>query len=257
MTSGWTIKAWLTGVLILVLMLRGTSQEPGQLLASADAAFQSGDYSTAIESYQNLIGEGYRQAEIYYNLGNCYSAKGDRGHAVINYERALRLDPHNRDTRHNLALISKPVEDAITVLPAFFLTRWLQAIANLASVTSWAWWTILFSWLCLGSVIAYIWFYHRISRAITGPMVIASLAIVLVCASMGWYRNHLLHDHSIAVVIKDQTEFKYAPEDNSETIHSLLAGTRLELVDTISNWYKVILTNKDEGWIEKSNVEQL
>lgn len=121
MTSGWTIKAWLTGVLILVLMLRGTSQEPGQLLASADAAFQSGDYSTAIESYQNLIGEGYRQAEIYYNLGNCYSAKGDRGHAVINYERALRLDPHNRDTRHNLALISKPVEDAITVLPAFFL----------------------------------------------------------------------------------------------------------------------------------------
>ena len=248
---GWTFALWLFWI------LPGNAQQPDQLLKEADAAFQAKDYQSAIEAYQKLIDAGYRQAKIYYNQGNSYAALGDRGHAVISYERALRLNPHDRDTRHNLALISKPVEDAITVLPPFFLTRWLQSVATIASASAWAWWSVLFAWILLGAVVAYIWLYHRITRTVTGPLVIVSLVLLLCSFAFGWYRNVLLHDHSLAVVIREQTEFKYAPEANSETVHSLLAGTRLEVVDTISNWYKVILTNKDEGWVEKFNVEKL
>ncbi|MCB0657602.1 MAG: SH3 domain-containing protein [Saprospiraceae bacterium] len=226
-------------------------------LQQAAEAYQAKDFRTAANQYEALISAGYTDAGLYYNLGNCYAAMHDRGRAILNYEKALRIKPYFRDARHNLMLVSQPVEDVIAVLPPFFLVRWLRAAANVLTVTGWAVLTILLSWVVLAMLIIYIWFQDRLSRSWSLPLGILTLSLLLFSAGLGWYRNHLQNDDSVAVVMQEGSDFKYAPEENSETIHALPAGTRVELVDTIGAWYKVILTNKDEGWVEKSAVEHL
>ena len=41
---------------------------------------------------------------IYYNLGNSYYKADDIARAILNYERALLLEPGNADIRANLEI---------------------------------------------------------------------------------------------------------------------------------------------------------
>ena len=62
--------------------------------AVGDSAYMKGDYLTAIQVYEDLLQQG-ESAEVYYNLGNSYYKSGDIAHAILNYERALLLQPND------------------------------------------------------------------------------------------------------------------------------------------------------------------
>lgn len=48
--------------------------------------------------YESLLKKG-EAAEVYYNLGNSYYKADDIAKAILNYERALLLQPGNADIR--------------------------------------------------------------------------------------------------------------------------------------------------------------
>ena len=60
--------------------------------AQGDSAYMRNDYASAIQIYESLLTKG-EAAEIYYNLGNSYYKTDDIAKAILNYERALLLQP--------------------------------------------------------------------------------------------------------------------------------------------------------------------
>ena len=42
-----------------------------------------------------------------------------------------------------------------------------------------------------------------------------------------------------------------APDPNSQVALPLGAGTKVQILDSLSAWYKVNLENNDEGWLPK------
>ena len=68
-----------------------------------DSAYIKEDYAAAIQIYEALLKNG-EASEVYYNLGNSYYKIGEIAKAVLNYERALLLQPGNSDIR----AISRP-----------------------------------------------------------------------------------------------------------------------------------------------------
>ncbi|MBV9080337.1 MAG: tetratricopeptide repeat protein, partial [Elusimicrobia bacterium] len=73
-------------------------------LEQGNQQYEKGDFEGALTSYLSLTRLGFGGPALYYNLGNVYYRKGDRGHAVLWYERAARLDPRDSDVQFNLAL---------------------------------------------------------------------------------------------------------------------------------------------------------
>ena len=69
--------------------------------AVADCAYLNQQYDTAIQQYEQVLSEG-PNSTVYYNLGNAYYQSGDTVMAILNYERALFLDPFNEDAKFNL-----------------------------------------------------------------------------------------------------------------------------------------------------------
>ncbi|MDR1332093.1 MAG: tetratricopeptide repeat protein, partial [Tannerella sp.] len=71
------------------------------VLKEAETAYSGEDYDRAAELYENILktyGDSYT---VYYNLGNaCYKA-GRIASAILNYERALLMNPGDKDLRHN------------------------------------------------------------------------------------------------------------------------------------------------------------
>ena len=83
-------------------------QESNVTKAEGDSAYIRNDYASAIQIYENLLKKG-EAAEVYYNLGNSYYKADDIARAILNYERALLLEPGNADIRANLEI--RPIYD--------------------------------------------------------------------------------------------------------------------------------------------------
>ena len=82
---------------------------------------QSNDFAASVEMYENILKNEGESSDIYYNLGNSYYKMNNIAKAVLNYERALLLNPGNSDIRFNLELArSKTVDKVIPSSKMFF-----------------------------------------------------------------------------------------------------------------------------------------
>lgn len=70
------------------------------------ALYKRGQYKDAVAAFQRSLLKGNipDQAAVYYNLGNAQFQMRDLKGAIKSYEDSLRLNPHDADTKHNLAL---------------------------------------------------------------------------------------------------------------------------------------------------------
>jgi hypothetical protein len=100
---------------------------------AANQACASKKYDEAIRLYENLLRGGRQSAAVYYNLGNVHYLKGEVGPAVLNYQRALLLEPNSADATANLAALRQAHD-----LPAPAVTPWLRPLL-VFSLNAWSW----------------------------------------------------------------------------------------------------------------------
>src|SRR5256714_12486550 len=70
----------------------------------ANQEFAGGEFKAAIEDYESVVRAGQDAPNLFYNLGNAYFRTKDFGHAILNYERALALDPRHPEAQANLRI---------------------------------------------------------------------------------------------------------------------------------------------------------
>ena len=143
------------GLFTLCLMLFTASygESYQQLMQRANTAYQEQHYAEAVALYQQIADAGNEGSILYYNLGNAYYKTDDLSHALLWYERALRLDPRNEDIKHNIAFVNRQLVDRIEVLPELFITRWWNAISKSVTSNTWAMLSIIFCSLMFLSVV--------------------------------------------------------------------------------------------------------
>ncbi len=93
----------------------------------ANKLYDEKKYEEAIEQYELLIEEGNVAADVYYNLGNAYFKNNEIAPSILNYERALKLDPNNEDAAFNLKIANTKTIDKVEALPSLFYEN---ALAN-------------------------------------------------------------------------------------------------------------------------------
>ena len=92
-----------------------TGAETAKIFQEANTSYRTGDHAKAADLYESLTEREPGVATFYYNLANTYVRLGKLSRAILNYEKALRLDPRNGDVRENLrytrGLLEYRVED--------------------------------------------------------------------------------------------------------------------------------------------------
>ena len=86
-----------------------------------NSLYKQGKFPEAAEQYQLIAGQGERLAEteegkgrlaeVYHNMGNIFMSGKDYGQAVEAYKQSLRINPRDDETRYNLALAQKLLQD--------------------------------------------------------------------------------------------------------------------------------------------------
>src|ERR1700674_3701024 len=72
--------------------------------AKANQEYADRNFKEAIDGYDQLVRSGQWSANLFYDLGNTYFRAGDFGRAILNYERALALEPHHPEAQANLQI---------------------------------------------------------------------------------------------------------------------------------------------------------
>ena len=117
-------------------------QEYNTIFFRANNAYREEKYEDAIRDYEQLISSGLRSASIFYNVGNAYLRMGNKGEAILYYERAHRLMPRDEDIQANLAYARSQIVDKIETPDPGLLGRWLanlQGLLTLDETTILAW----------------------------------------------------------------------------------------------------------------------
>lgn len=68
--------------------------------------YSQNKYDTALHLYRMAL-KSFENASYYTNIGSCYKKKGNIIHAMMNYNKALELDPDNLNIQLKIANIKK------------------------------------------------------------------------------------------------------------------------------------------------------
>ena len=104
---------------------------------NANKAYKEKRYQQAIKDYELLL-RTQKTASLYYNLGNAYYRTGDFTKAILNYERAAKINPSDRDIKFNLQFVRAQLKDGFTDEDESFLITWYKSIINVMSIDCWA-----------------------------------------------------------------------------------------------------------------------
>ena len=252
----------LFGIILFASLIAGVNvlvsenSADGQAMVVANQLFNTGNYAEAAQMYEQLLSQGMVNSSLHYNLGNAYYVQGDLGRAILNYQRAARLDPRDPDIRANLALARAQSANEVIDGPS----SPFQSLANFTS-----------SWLTLDETALLslgLWFllafmiltYRQLqpgrmrTLALNGTFLI--IIIFLFAGVSFGSRLYIEHTRPEAVIIADQVTINTSPGEEFATDLSLVSGTEVELLDIQGSWAHLALPNNIiDGWIPLSTIE--
>lgn len=230
-------------------------QESNVTKAEGDSAYMRNDYASAIQIYENLLKNG-EAAEVYYNLGNSYYKADDIAKAILNYERALLLQPGNADIRANLEIARSKTIDKVIPVPEIFFVAWTKSLINSLSVDAWAKLGVVFFILLLISL--YLFFF---SKQIAGKKTgfiggIVFLVLVVLSNVFAAQQKNELTDRNAAIVLSPSVTVRSTPSESGTSLFILHEGRKVEIKDnTMREWKEIRLEDGKVGWVPASAVE--
>ena len=217
--------------------------------AKANQAYSEGRFQEAVDGYQSLVESGRLNANLFYNLGNAWFRVGDFGKAILNYERALALDPHHPEASANLRL----ARDEARALE--LRKSGTERYVAMATPTQYAVAAAIAFWFVLFGVTRL--FFSR--RRSAGPLaMIAFAAVVCALSIFALYTlENGAHGRALAIVTGKDIEARLATADNASSVLTLPAGSEIKVLSERGEWVYAALPNEQRGWIPARSVERV
>ena len=224
-----------------------------ELQASSSSQVDSQESIDSIERYLDLLVDQKHSAELYANLGYAYYQQNDLGKAILYYEKAIRLEPHNGEFLESIRMIRSELPVQITYIPDFIIVRLYRNAYNLLNSTTWSILQLLL-FACL-LYFLYIWLFRELKYGPLYQWVIFSLLLLsIVLSSFFAYHRKQYEIGGYAGISMGNQIIYQAPDQRSEEVVSIGPGNKVFILDQIGEWYKVQLRDKDIGWIQKDQI---
>ena len=229
---------------------------PDSLWTAGVSAYTDGDWALARNAWEQLRALGLESPQLYCNLGDACFKQDDLAHAILNYERALKLDPSFADARHNLSFAQGLVQDKIEAVPEFFLEQWGRKACWLLPSDTWSVLFLIFLAVTLGCGLLFL-LGGRSGLRKTGFIAgIVALLLTLLCLDFAFWQRTDYRKADGAIVTLPVVTVQSAPgRDSAKDLFVLHEGTKVKLLDAVGTWRNIELADGRQGWLEEKDLE--
>ena len=232
------------------------AEDPNQLFYTGNHYYQKQDYVNAVEQYVKLLDMGLESSALYYNIGNGFLKLGKIGYAILCYEKAKRLAPHDSDLKSNLdyarSLIGETPDETAHKNIIIGAVRKMYSDLNLGEIAA----VTIISYLILCIVLAFFIFKPIAGRKFGFLAVLLGLIFTVnIIAFCVRYYGEVNVKHG--VIVKKGVEAKYEPIDKSTTFYSLKEGSGVVVLKTKSGWRQIRRFDGKTGWVKKDAAEEI
>ncbi len=213
--------------------------------------YSAGQFAPAVGAYERAVREGSYTANLFFNLGNAYYRTGDRGRAILNYQRALVLEPGHTEAAANLAFVRgrSPAENtgyppgAMAELRATLAGPGVDAYTWLAAVSGW-----------LGILCGGLGIFRPRARLLLSALAACAVFICAVSIGVIVLLDGGLKSAGRALVLADGAAARYAPADSAKAIVRLPVGSEVHILSAQGPWEYVRLADGTRGWMATSGI---
>jgi tetratricopeptide (TPR) repeat protein len=245
-------RLFLMGVAAIALVGTGAPSVRGDqnpALAKANQDFSEGHFREAADGYQALLRTGPVSANLFYDLGNAWFRLGDFGQAILNYERALALEPHHPEAAANLRL-ARDEARALELRKSVF-ERYLGA----GNSTQYSIAAALAFWLALFAAARLFFLQRRSVKLIT--LIVLSLGLCAGAVFALYTMETGGNGHALAIVTGKNIQARLATADNASSVLALPPGSEIKVLSERGDWIYAALPNDLRGWIPANSAERV
>ncbi len=215
--------------------------------AKANADYAAGRFPAAIAGYESLVKSRQWNASLFYNLGNAQFRAGDLGRAILNYERALALDPAQPEARANLQLVRDRAR-ALELTPG-----WVEQHAAYLTRDQDTWLGVIAFWGA-AAILAGLHFARR--RSVVWIFAFLVLSSIAGGAAFAVYQLETgSAGHDLAIVTSRNIQARLATAESAGTVLLLPPGSEIKILSTRGAWSYAALPNDLRGWIPATSAE--
>ena len=242
-------------ILMTILFATFNLSAQEDLFQQANEAYSKNNFKAASNLYEEILKTNGASAIVYYNLGNSYYKLNKVAPSILNFERALLLEPGNNDIRFNLEIAKLKTVDKIEPVGDFFLTEWFRAIQNLLSTDAWSYFSIICFILLI--ICLFLFFFSR--RILLKKLGFYVGLVLLVSVVLGncfaYNQKKKLTQRNEAIIFAPTTTIKSSPDNSGTDLFILHEGTKVKMKNKLGNWNEIETADGNVGWIKSSEIE--
>ena len=232
--------------LALVAALCFASTARADTFDDANHDFAGGRYAESIRGYETVLKhDGYSPA-VLFDLGNAHLRAGQPGDAVLDYERARWLSPHDADIAANLRLAHQRAGLAATE------ESWADNAASLLAPNAWAWLgSAALVALCAGIVGT-----QLRSRRRTAFRLLTAVGAVVLLGSLGAIAVDAGRLNRAVLPAKD-TAALISPFSGAKSVYQFPAGQTVRVESVHGDFCLVRDQDGHAGWVVSAQVGRI
>lgn len=235
---------------ILSLSLKATNSD----FQEANEAYKVGEYNMAIEMYDSILRYG-ENSQLLYNLGNAYFKTGRVPEAILNYERAYKLAPNDKDIQYNLDIARFQLKDKIEPKPEFFLLTWWKQIAKKQIANQWTIFYFIFLWVSITLFLLFALSHQRAIRKLGFFGGLSSILIAIILLFLAITQHQFETKNEAGIIMTTSVSVKSAPLNTGTDLFIIHSGLKVNILKKEGDWYNIRLADGKEGWLNEQAIE--
>jgi tetratricopeptide (TPR) repeat protein len=242
-------KHFLLLVILILCSVRITgASETARIFLDGIKDYKENRFAESAAAFSRVADEGIKNGKLFYNLGNAYLKNGDIGNALLWYERAIKLLPHDPDLKfnHEYAQSLTKDEKGDKELP---LVRILFFWKYLFSQTRIQWTAIIFN-LIFWSLMA-VRVIRRKNRFQTIGHVILALGLIFTFTAV--YNDYEANFIKEAVILPARVSIRSGLTDDATELFVLHAGAKVRIDKEKDDYIRIAFSDGKIGWIKKAD----
>lgn len=215
---------------------------------AANKAYNQGDYSQAVNEYQNIIEAGEESFEVYFNLGNSFYKLNDVANSIYYYEKAALIDENHPALQVNLSYARGMTIDSINQKSESGISKVFNEFILSVELSIWTYLSIVLMLLFVTFYLIFLlWNSTNIKRL---AFILSIISLLFSLSSYGLASRHQsLEAKDRPAIIFSNTVVKAEPNDRGAVLFELHLGTKVQIVDQMGNWAQIQLADGQEGWL--------